>query len=384
MERLGLIAVGTVAHYIPCTNKRTFGCAEEKYFLSLKHKTPVLVFRFEFLPYFFYFRLIVSCLTRTNKEWRVLQDNGLCLYKNVACFAYKLHAVALAVNPSSIQLQVFQPTNISVTKKVALEVRKIITHLLNDLLENYHKKIDMYTVGFQCSKQEVFHEHDDCFVKEEQLLKEGTMLCPKHELNNSHILHESTLLFYWNQDVLAESTDPDALVENRACRNLPEPEMRRYRVQCFEKLTKSGREALQMYFDKVFPPAELFMLLQKNKENLRKQFNTDQCDLLFPVDKSIPTSSAFDVTIMYKLLRNYGPNLPTPTKGWGKTPDPGQKSPTDDVERIRVYRNEVEHKTPATSVMEKEDCRLKWRDLCQAILRLSEGSLEQDIMELIY
>ncbi|XP_062620716.1 uncharacterized protein LOC134282331 [Saccostrea cucullata] len=382
MERLGLIAVGTVAHYIPCTNKRTFGRAEENYFHSLENKTSVLVFRFDFLPYFFYFRLIVSCLTKTNREWRVLQDKGLCLYKNVACFAYKQHAVALAVNPSSIQLQVFQPTNTLVTKTIVLEVRNIITDLLNDLLQNFHKKIDMYTVGFQCSKQEVFHELDDCFVEEEELLKKGTMLCPNHELNNSHMLLESILLSYWNLDVLAELTDPDALVEKGACRNLSELKMRICRFQCFEKITKLGREALQRYFDKVFPAVELFKLLQKEKNNLRRQFNTDQSDLLFPVDKSIPTSYAFDVTIMYKLLRNYGRNLPSPTKGWGKTPEPGQKSPTDDVERIRVYRNQVEHKTPATSVMEKEDCRVKWRDLCQAILRLSEGSMEQDIMNL--
>ncbi|XP_062574932.1 uncharacterized protein LOC134236809 [Saccostrea cucullata] len=382
MERLGLISVGTVAHYIPCMNKRTFGSAEENFFNSLEYKTPVLVFRFEFLPYFFYFRLIVSCLARTNTEWRVLEDSGLCLYKNVACFAYKQHAVALAVNTSSIQLQVFQPTNTPVTKKVVLEVRKTVERLLDDLLKIFHKKIDMYTVGFQCSKQEVFHEHDDCFVKEKELISKGSMGCPRHELINSHILNDSALLFYWNLDVLAESTDPDALVEKGAFRNLPEAEMRIYRFQCFEKFTKLGREALQRYFDKVFPPAELFMLLQKEKNNLRRQLDTDQCDQLFPVDKSIPTSTVFDVPIMYKLLRNYGPNLPTPTKGWGKTPEAGQKSPTNDVERIRFYRNEAKHKTPATSVMEKEDCREKWRDLCQAILRLSEGSLEQDIMDL--
>ncbi|XP_061177441.1 uncharacterized protein LOC133186223 [Saccostrea echinata] len=208
------------------------------------------------------------------------------------------------------------------------------------------------------------------------------MGCPNHELMNSHTLSESALLFYWNLDVLTESTDPDTLVESGVCGNLSGSKLKIYRFQCFEKLTKIGREALQRYFDKVFPPAELFMLVQKKKENLSRQLNKDQFDLLFPVDKSIPTSSAFDVTIMYKLLRNYGPNLPTPTKGWGKQPEPGQKSETDDVERIRVYRNEVEHKTPAISVMEKEDCRVKWRDLCQALLRLSEGSLEQDIMDL--
>lgn len=85
----------------------------------------------------------------------------------------------------------------------------------------------------------------------------------------------------------------------------------------------------------------------------------------FLADRSIPSSAAFDVTIMYKLLRNYGPNISPPSKGWGKKPDIGQKLPTDDVERIRLYRNEVEHKTPTTSLMEKDDFELKWKDLSQ-------------------
>ncbi|XP_056015100.1 uncharacterized protein LOC125677879 [Ostrea edulis] len=384
MQRLGLIAVGTFAHYIPCMNKRSFGMQEDNFFHSIQSKTSVLVFRFQFLPYFFYFRLIVACLTKTKGEWMVLEDRGLCLYKNVACFVYKQHAIALAVNRCSIQLQVFQPSKVVIVKDVTLEIRDNIERLLNGLTSNFHKKV-MYTVGYQCSKQEVFREHDDCFVEERDIHGKGKITCPKHGMINHHILSESTLLVYWKQDVLAEVTDLDDLMDRDECTSLSEPELRKFNFKTFDELTKIGRDALQLYFDRIFPPMDLATVLTNNKQRLQQghqRLDTDQCTLLFPADKSIPSSAAFDVTVMYKLLRNYGANLPPPTKGWGKKPDIGEKRPTDDVERIRFYRNEVEHKTRTTSVMEKDDFKLKWEDLSQAILRLSNGSLKKDIMAL--
>ncbi|XP_062570041.1 uncharacterized protein LOC134232096 [Saccostrea cucullata] len=169
------------------------------------------------------------------------------------------------------------------------------------------------------------------------------------------------------------------------CTRLSEPELKKMNFKSFEKLTKIGRDALQLYFDRIFPPVDLVTTITTNKDNLQRgqyKMSQDQCTLLFPADKSIPTSSTFDVTIMYKLLRNYGPNLLAPTNGWGKKPEIEQKLPTDDVERIRIYRNEVEHKTQTINVMEMDDFDLKWRDLSQAILRLSNGSLKQDIMSL--
>jgi hypothetical protein len=140
----------------------------------------------------------VACLTKTNGEWIVLEDNGLCLYKNVACFVHRGHAVALAVNKYSIQLQVFQPSNESIVKDVTLEIRDNIERLLKGLTSNFHKKI-MYTVGYQCSEQEVFREHVDCFVEEKEIHKKGRITCPKHGMLNHHILKESALLVYWKQ-----------------------------------------------------------------------------------------------------------------------------------------------------------------------------------------
>ncbi|XP_056016434.1 uncharacterized protein LOC125676855 isoform X2 [Ostrea edulis] len=202
MQRLGLIALGRFSHYIPSMNKRTFGAEEGSYFETLRCKTSVLVYKFDFLPYFYYFRLIVACLE--NEEWAVLENKGLCLYKNVACFRYKEHILALAVTRSSIQLQILQPQNKPIEKEVVLQVRDTVDMLLEKLTKNFHKTV-MFIVGYQCSKQEVFVGHNDCFLKETDIYGKGEIPCPRHGLMTEHRINERGLLSYWIRDVLPVS-----------------------------------------------------------------------------------------------------------------------------------------------------------------------------------
>jgi hypothetical protein len=197
MERLGLISIGGQAHYIPCMNKMAFTEEQEIDLESIKSKTSVLVFRFLFLPYFIYFRLIVACLTQTDGRWRFPKDKHLCLYKNIAYFIHEDHTVALAVNRYAIQLQVFHRDG-EISKNVTLNIRDVIEKLLNTLTSNFHKTV-MYTVGYQCSKYEVFREHDDCFVNEKQIQKRKNRACPIHETESHHILRISDVLYYWNK-----------------------------------------------------------------------------------------------------------------------------------------------------------------------------------------
>ncbi|XP_056015088.1 uncharacterized protein LOC125676201 [Ostrea edulis] len=212
MERLGLIFIGQQAHYIPCMNKRSFAIEQQRDLQSIQSKTSVMVFRFPFLPYFVYFRLIVACLK--SREWRLPIDERLSLYKNLACFVYKSHTVALAVNEYSIQLQVFHRQKDLISKTVTLEIRDDIERLLNDLTSNFHKKIT-YTVGYQCSKQEVFREHDDCFVEEAKIHGKGKQTCPIHEAENHHILRKSNLLHYWNKDVRDKPTSVSIVLSEK-------------------------------------------------------------------------------------------------------------------------------------------------------------------------
>lgn len=55
----------------------------------------------------------------------------------------------------------------------------------------------------------------------------------------------------------------------------------------------------------------------------------------------------FDITLLYALLRNYCPNIKKPTHGWGvqSMPKQGEITEGDDIERIRIIKNEqLSHK----------------------------------------
>jgi hypothetical protein len=178
-------------------NKMTFTEDQERYLKSIESKTSVVVFQFPFLPYFIYFRLIVACLTQTDGTWRFPKDKHLCLYKNIVYFIHKDHTVVLAVNRHAIQLQVFHRRG-KISKNVTLNIRDVIERLLNTLTSNFHKTV-LYTVGYQCSNQEVFHDHDDCFVEEKEIDVRNKQMCPIHETESYHILRIPDILYYWNK-----------------------------------------------------------------------------------------------------------------------------------------------------------------------------------------
>ncbi|XP_062585036.1 probable serine/threonine-protein kinase roco4, partial [Saccostrea cucullata] len=72
MQRLGLLAIGGEKHYVPCMNKRDFGRKERIALRGMETKSSVLVLHFQFLPFFYYCRLIVACIVGT--EWKVVED----------------------------------------------------------------------------------------------------------------------------------------------------------------------------------------------------------------------------------------------------------------------------------------------------------------------
>lgn len=52
----------------------------------------------------------------------------------------------------------------------------------------------------------------------------------------------------------------------------------------------------------------------------------------------IPDYKKFDVTLLYKLIRNLC-SLPSPAQGWGKQPKANNIQISDDIERLRLFRN---------------------------------------------
>uniref|UniRef100_K1QMU3 Uncharacterized protein n=1 Tax=Magallana gigas TaxID=29159 RepID=K1QMU3_MAGGI len=82
---------------------------------------------------------------------------------------------------------------------------------------------------------------------------------------------------------------------------------------------------------------------------------------------AIPDYSNFDVTLLYKLIRNLCPSL-EPTQGWGKDPADTDIQIGDDIERLRIFRNNiVRHSSSEISDSDFEICLKELRSVLQRI-----------------
>lgn len=70
----------------------------------------------------------------------------------------------------------------------------------------------------------------------------------------------------------------------------------------------------------------------------KDKLNSGQRDLCCPSSLRVPDYSKFDVTLLYRLIRNLCPTL-KPSTQWGKEPKTTDLTIGDDIERIRLFRN---------------------------------------------
>lgn len=87
-------------------------------------------------------------------------------------------------------------------------------------------------------------------------------------------------------------------------------------------------------------PTELKNKINACQSLLKGEFklNPDQTKKCCIRSSSLPNYSKFDVTLLYKLIRNLCPSL-GPTNKWGIQPTKNEVCVGDDIERIRYLRN---------------------------------------------
>ncbi|XP_062613119.1 probable serine/threonine-protein kinase pats1 [Saccostrea cucullata] len=202
-ERLGLLARGksyyclrSRVHYVPSMNKRSFDSKGKHLFKTVQNRTTVIVYQFQFFPYFYYFRLIVAMMS-DQMPFNLLDGSGEYLYKNLACFLHKDHIVVVAVTKTSIQLQVLHRKN-EMQRCTVIEIRNLIENRLKEITETFQRPC-RFTIGYQCSYQEVYSHLPDCFVLEQDILGKVTMSCPSHLTQNIHQIREDDIVHFWKE-----------------------------------------------------------------------------------------------------------------------------------------------------------------------------------------
>ena len=144
-------------------------------------------------------------------------------------------------------------------------------------------------------------------------------------------------------------------------------------------LVDKGGDALRAVLHAIHPPATLAAVLNTKRSVLQnlKVITGLQLNLLFPVTGP-PDSKKFDITLLTILLRNIC-GLPPPSAGWNKMPVAGDVSKSDDIVRIKIFRNVVYGHIASTQLDDANFEKL-WQDISQPLTRL--GIRQKDIDEI--
>ncbi|XP_061192318.1 uncharacterized protein LOC133200551 [Saccostrea echinata] len=205
MEKLGILAKMDMkytqqnqCYYVPSMNKRHLEKGEN---WTEWEKTPIISFYFKtYLPHFFFFRLVVACFA----FWDAKEDN---LYKNLALFKGtekdEYHTVVIAVNKTSIQLQVLTPGNdIPLCKERTREIRLQIEKKIAELTKTFHGNVE-YEIGFPCPCEPFFitQEDEKRFISERELQEISTENppCPRCDVFSKKRIKVKELLEIWGK-----------------------------------------------------------------------------------------------------------------------------------------------------------------------------------------
>ena len=105
-----------------------------------------------------------------------------------------------------------------------------------------------------------------------------------------------------------------------------------------------------------------------------------QRDCLYPPSGACAKSSDFDITLLFCLLRNIC-GLPSPSLGWNELPATAHQTVSDDLARVKFYRNTVYgHVSEAMEISDDQFNDL-WAEISGALIRLAKSISEEKRLE---
>ncbi|XP_062577856.1 uncharacterized protein LOC134239716 [Saccostrea cucullata] len=204
MDKLGLMTEiaddpSGKTYYIPSMNRTELN-DKCQYAINKGQKTSIMVYHFKtYLPHFFFFRLVVNCF----RKWKALDMAFFC--KNAAFYTVKdaSHYIVIAVNKTSIQLQVFTADkDMDLQSQCVIDIKNTVESLINEITQTFHRHIE-YERGFSCIDINITDEDDEYFLKESQIVETKTITgkekrsCPKHVLRNPHDINKNKMMQFW-------------------------------------------------------------------------------------------------------------------------------------------------------------------------------------------
>ncbi|XP_062612989.1 probable serine/threonine-protein kinase pats1 isoform X2 [Saccostrea cucullata] len=310
MEKLGLLAkMEDNNWYVPCMNKKSFPAE----CFSSYPASSILCYVFDALPAGIFQRLVAICM---QIPWKLNSSRDeLCIYQTVAVFRFENHNILIGMTPTEIQLQMFVIEG-EVDKSTCQQIKNKIDNILNILSETFHAD-SKFVFAFKCKATGFCDNKESSVINESEFIK-PTFQCPYCPIGRKHTIKSKDITKYWiqvNDDEAEPSEDKgiskSSLSESSGSNNFAK----------ILKLLQVGTEAVRICFDKFFPKEDLEKTLKENETDMRRgqfRFLQPQLEILFPKQGGSNTSVSslsMDVTIMYKLLRNFSDIAPQEMDG---------------------------------------------------------------------
>lgn len=126
-------------------------------------------------------------------------------------------------------------------------------------------------------------------------------------------------------------------------------------------------------------PVDLYRKISSctNLKQGNSKLSHDQLRICYISPPDSPDYSRFDVALLYKLIRNLC-SLPSPTQGWGNTPQATDIQISDDIERLRLFRNNYHAHAKSAAISDSVFGDI-WRNLYDVITRIQtniHGSMD--------
>ena len=136
-------------------------------------------------------------------------------------------------------------------------------------------------------------------------------------------------------------------------------------------LIDGGTKLLREVFNHIHAPTSLPTVLANPTTiiDLRKALTKSEMKKLYLPGGGFGTSEDLDVTLLFKLLKSML-RLARPFSGWDKLPDPAHQGQTDDLVRIKFYRNQTYAHVKEMKLDDVEFQQI-WDELSSAMIRLA-------------
>lgn len=118
-------------------------------------------------------------------------------------------------------------------------------------------------------------------------------------------------------------------------------------------------------------PSDLYAKINSSTLISGNKLGPDQKNLCYIKPPDIPDYHKFDVSLLYTLIRNLCPSL-KPTGRWGDEPAASHTQLGDDIERLRLFRNEQFAHANSAEISDDEFNK-HWTDLQNVVNRIQSN-----------